>query len=48
MASFNLTSAMPVEGTTFVLGSWVCIADSAGEIHRHLVDNTKLERAVAT
>jgi hypothetical protein len=34
MASFKFTSAMLPEGMTLVFGSWVCIADGAGDFHR--------------
>jgi hypothetical protein len=38
MASFQFTRSVPSQGTTFVFGSWVCIADSAGSFRRFLVD----------
>jgi hypothetical protein len=38
MASFKFTSAVPPQGTMFVLGSWVCIADGAGNFHRFIID----------
>jgi hypothetical protein len=41
MAIFNFTSAVLDDGTTFTFGSWICIADSAGDFCQHLVDNTK-------
>jgi hypothetical protein len=28
------------EGTTFVFGSWVCVANGAGGFRRHTVDDT--------
>jgi hypothetical protein len=40
MASFNLIKSVPSQGTTFVFGSWVCIADGAGNFWRFLVDMT--------
>jgi hypothetical protein len=43
IATFNFTSTVLEEGTTFVFGLWVCIADGAGGFHRHLIDNTKPE-----
>jgi hypothetical protein len=43
MASFNFTSAMLDEGTTFILGIWVCVADGAGSFYWHLVDDMKSE-----
>jgi hypothetical protein len=38
MASFQLTRSVPSQGTTFVFGSWVCIADGEGDFHCFLVD----------
>jgi hypothetical protein len=48
MASFNFISTVPEEGTTFIFGSWVCIADSAGDFRWYLTDNMKPEAPVAT
>jgi hypothetical protein len=38
MASFQFTTSVPSLGTTFVFGSWVCIADGTGSFRRFLVD----------
>jgi hypothetical protein len=38
MASFQFTRSVPSQGTTFVFGLWVCVADGAGSFHRFLVD----------
>jgi hypothetical protein len=38
MASFQFTRLVPSQGTTFVFGSWVCIADGASSFRRFLVD----------
>jgi hypothetical protein len=38
MASFQFTRSVPSQGTIFVFGSWVCIADGAGSFRRFLVD----------
>jgi hypothetical protein len=38
MASFKFIRSVPPQGTTFVFGSWVCIADGAGNFRRFLVD----------
>jgi hypothetical protein len=38
MASFQFTRSVPSQGMIFVFGSWVCIADGAGNFHRFLVD----------
>jgi hypothetical protein len=38
MAFFNFARSVPSQGTTFVFGSWVCVADGAGSFRRFLVD----------
>jgi hypothetical protein len=38
MASFQFSRSVPSQGTAFVFGSWVCIADGAGSFRRFLVD----------
>jgi hypothetical protein len=38
MASFNFIRSVPFQGTIFVFGSWVCIADGVGNFRRFLVD----------
>jgi hypothetical protein len=38
MASFKFTRSVPSQGRTFVSGSWVCIADGAGNFRRFLID----------
>jgi hypothetical protein len=38
MASFNFIRSVPSQGTTFVFGSWVCIADGADNFRQFLVD----------
>jgi hypothetical protein len=38
MASFQFTRSVPSQGTTFVFGLRVCIADGAGSFCRFLVD----------
>jgi hypothetical protein len=38
MASFKFTRSVPSQGTTFVFGSWVCIADGVGDFRRFLSD----------
>jgi hypothetical protein len=48
MASFNFTSVVLEEGTTFTLGSWVCIADGSGGFNSHLVNPRELEVPAAT
>jgi hypothetical protein len=38
MATFRFSRSVPSQGTTFVFGSWVCIADGVGDFRRFLVD----------
>jgi hypothetical protein len=38
MASFKFIRSVPSQGTTFVFGSRVCVADSAGSFRRFLID----------
>jgi hypothetical protein len=38
MASFKFTRSVLSQGTIFVFGSWVCIADGVGDFWRFLVD----------
>jgi hypothetical protein len=38
MASFKFTSAVLPEGTTLVFGSWVCVADGAGDFRQFTID----------
>jgi hypothetical protein len=38
MASLNFIRLVPSRGTTFIFGSWVCIADGVGNFRRFLVD----------
>jgi hypothetical protein len=40
MALFKFPSPVLPEGTTFVFGSWVCVANDAGGFRRHIVDDT--------
>jgi hypothetical protein len=43
MASFDFTSAVLDEGTTFIFGSWVCIANSSGSYNSRLADTKEPE-----
>jgi hypothetical protein len=47
MASFNLTVVLE-EGTGFVFGSWVCIANGFGNFDRHLVNPREPEASTPT
>jgi hypothetical protein len=38
MASFKFIRSIPSQGTTFIFGSWVCVADGVGNFRRFLVD----------
>jgi hypothetical protein len=40
MAFFKFPSPVLPEGTTFVFGSWVCVANGAGGFRRHIIDDT--------
>jgi hypothetical protein len=40
MAIFKFPSPVLPEGTTFVFGSWVCVANGAGGFRWHIVDDT--------
>ena len=46
MAYFN-SNAMPKEGTTFVIGSWVCIANGSSGFNSHLTNSSE-SKAFAT
>jgi hypothetical protein len=39
MASFNFTSAVLDEGTTFIFGSWICVANGLGGFNSHLANS---------
>ena len=40
MASFDFSSPAIDAGTTFIFGSWVCIADGSGGFSSHLINPT--------
>jgi phage protein D len=48
MASFKFTNPVLPEGTMFIFGSWVCIADSAGDFRQFTIDVTKPKTLVAS
>jgi hypothetical protein len=48
MASFKFTSAVPLQGTTFVFGSWVCVADGAGGFRWFTIDAMKPKTLAAS
>jgi hypothetical protein len=48
MASFNFTSTVLDEGTTFIFGSWICVANGLGGFNSHLVDTREPEASTST
>jgi hypothetical protein len=48
MASFNFTSAILDEGTTFIFGSWICVANDLGGFNSHLANSRKPEASSST
>jgi hypothetical protein len=48
MASFKFTSAVLPEGTMLLFGSWVCVADGAGDFRRLTIDIMKPKTLVAS
>jgi hypothetical protein len=48
MASLSFTSNVLDEGTTFIFGSWICVANGLGGFISHLVDSRKPETSPAT
>jgi hypothetical protein len=48
MASFNFTSAVLDEGTTFIFSSWICVANGLGGFNSHLANPKELEASSST
>jgi hypothetical protein len=48
MASFNFTSVVLDEGTTFIFDSWIYVANGLGGFNNHLVNSRKLETSAST
>jgi hypothetical protein len=48
MASLSFTSTVLDEGTIFIFGSWICVANGLGGFNSHLVDFRKPEASAAT
>jgi hypothetical protein len=46
--SLSFTSNVLDEGTTFIFGSWICVANGLGGFINHLVDPRKPEASAAT
>jgi hypothetical protein len=47
MASLCFTNTVLDEGTTFIFGSWICIANGSGGFNGHLADSRKPEASTA-
>jgi hypothetical protein len=48
MQSFNFTNTMLDEGTTFIFGSWICIANGLGGFNSHLANSKESEASSST
>jgi hypothetical protein len=48
MASLSFTSTVLDEGTTFIFGSWICVANGLGGFNSHLVNSRKPEASTPT
>jgi hypothetical protein len=48
MTSLSFTSTVLDEGTTFIYGSWICVANGLGGFNSHLVNPTKPEASTPT
>jgi hypothetical protein len=48
MASFNFTSAVLDEGTTFIFGSWICVANGLGGFYSNLANSKEPEASSST
>jgi hypothetical protein len=48
MASFCFTSPVLDKGTTFIFGSWICIANGLGGFNNHAADSRKPEASTPT
>jgi hypothetical protein len=48
MASLSFTSTVLDKSTTFIFGSWICVANGLGGFHSHLVDSRKPEASTST
>jgi hypothetical protein len=48
MASFNFTSVVLSEGTTFIFGSGICVANALGGFNSHLVNSRQLKASSST
>jgi hypothetical protein len=48
MASFNFTSAVLDEGTTFIFGSWICVANGSGGFNNHQANSKEPDASSST
>jgi hypothetical protein len=48
MVSLSFTSTMLDEGKTFILGSWICVANGLGGFNSHLAISRKPEASAPT
>jgi hypothetical protein len=48
MVSFCFTSTVLNEGTTFIFGSWIRVANGLGGFNSHLADSREAEASTAT
>jgi hypothetical protein len=48
MASFSFTSVVLDEGTIFIFGSWICLADGLGGFNSHLTNSKEPEAFPST
>jgi hypothetical protein len=48
MASLSFTSNVLDEGTTFVFGSWICVANDLGSFNSHLTNSRNPEASATT
>jgi hypothetical protein len=48
MASFNFTSPVLDKGTTFIFGSWICVANGLGNFNSHLANSREPDASSST
>jgi hypothetical protein len=48
MASFNFSSVVLDEGTTFIFGSWICVTNGSGGFNSHLANSKEPEASSST
>jgi hypothetical protein len=48
MASLSFTSTVLDEGTTFIFGFWICLANGLGGFNSHLANSRKPEAFAET